>query len=76
MWDWCTVATNRAGEMEMICGGAVCCAYEKKLRKANGTVRCYWPNVRVPGVVNADISAFKNNYIGANECFRSAANHA
>jgi hypothetical protein len=25
------------------------------------------PNVRVPGVVNADISAFKNNYIGATE---------
>jgi hypothetical protein len=25
------------------------------------------PNVRVPGVVNADISAFKNNYIGPGE---------
>jgi Carboxypeptidase regulatory-like domain len=25
------------------------------------------PNVRVPGVVNADISAFKNNYIGSGE---------
>jgi hypothetical protein len=25
------------------------------------------PNVRVPGVVNADISAFKNNYIGSAE---------
>jgi hypothetical protein len=27
------------------------------------------PNVRVPGVVNADISAFKNNYIGSGERF-------
>jgi len=27
------------------------------------------PNVRVPGYVNADLSAFKNNYIGANQRF-------
>ena len=27
------------------------------------------PNVRVPGYVDADLSALKNNYIGANQRF-------